>query len=102
MREKRAPYPEQFRLQMVELVKAGRKPRELAIEFGCHETSITEWVRRYAGGTPSTVTATANEREELIQLRRKVRQLEQERDILAKATAWFAGNGAQMSTTSTR
>jgi transposase len=87
---------------MVELVKAGRKPRELAIEFGCHETSITEWVRRYAGGTPSTVTATTNEREELIQLRRKVRQLEQERDILAKATAWFAGNGAQMSTASTR
>ena len=102
MGEKRKPYPEQFRLQMVELVKAGRKPRELALEFGCHESSITEWVRRYAGGTPSTVTPTTNEREELIQLRRRIRQLEGERDILAKATAWFAGNGAQMSTASTR
>lgn len=102
MREKNKPYPEQFRLQMVELVKAGRKPRELAIEFGCHETSIVHWVGKYAGGTPSTVTPTANEREELIQLRRKLRQVEQERDILAKATAWFAGNGAQMSTASTR
>ena len=102
MRQKNKPYPQQFRLQMVELVKAGRKPRELAIEFGCHETSITEWVRRYAGGTPSTVMPTSSEREELIQLRRKLRQVEQERDILAKATAWFAGNGAQMSTASTR
>ncbi|MDI9334946.1 MAG: transposase [Cytophagales bacterium] len=82
MREKNKPYPEQFRLQMVELVKAGKKPRELAIEFGCHETSITAWVRHYAGGTPSTVTPTANEREELIQLRRKLRQVEAKRPPL--------------------
>ncbi len=40
MREKNKPYSEQFRLQVVELVKAGRKPRELAMEFGCHESSI--------------------------------------------------------------
>jgi transposase-like protein len=58
--------------------------------------------RKVCVGTPSTVTPTANERAELIQLRRKLRQVEQERDILAKATAWFAGNGVQMSTASTR
>lgn len=34
------PYPAQFREQMVELVRAGRKPGELAKEFGCHATSI--------------------------------------------------------------
>ena len=33
------------------------------------------------------------EREELVRLRRENRQLKQERDILAKATAWFAGKG---------
>jgi len=87
MREKKAAYPEQFRMQMVELVKAGRKPRELALEFGCHESSIELWVRKYAGGTPSTVVPTSNEREELVQLRKKLRQVTAERDILAKATA---------------
>jgi len=33
-----SPYSPQFRQQMVELVAAGRKPSELAKEFGCHET----------------------------------------------------------------
>ena len=33
------PYPAQFREQMVELVRAGRRPGELAKEFGCHVTS---------------------------------------------------------------
>lgn len=39
------PYPAQFREQMVELVRAVRKPGELAKEFGCHVTSILSWVR---------------------------------------------------------
>ena len=40
------PYPAQFREQMVELVRAGRKPSELAKEFGCHATSIMNWIRQ--------------------------------------------------------
>ena len=39
------PYPAQFREQMVELVRAGKKPAELAKQFGCHVTSIVSWVR---------------------------------------------------------
>ena len=34
------PYPAQFRQQMIELVRAGRKPSELAKEFVCHATGI--------------------------------------------------------------
>ncbi|MBA3591044.1 MAG: hypothetical protein H0W38_15995 [Methylibium sp.] len=41
------------------------------------------------------------EHEELARLRRRVRQLEQERDILAKATAWFAAKDGKTSTGST-
>jgi transposase len=37
------------------------------------------------------------EREELARLRRQVKQLQQERDILAKATAWFAVKGDKTS-----
>ena len=78
------PYPQAFRQQMIELVHAGRKPDELAKEFGCHETSITAWVRR-SGGMPTPVQAVAlssDERRELIELRRKLRQVQLERDIL--------------------
>ncbi len=81
---------------------AGRTPAELSREFGVSAQSTTAWVARAAAdaGKPARgkdVLTTA-EREELGRLRRRVRQLEQERDILAKATAWFAGIDGKMST----
>jgi transposase len=101
------PYAQAFRDQMVELVRSGRKPSELSKEFGCHATTILNWVRQAAGGGAATLPVNAaplstQEREELVELRRKYRQLQQERDILAKATAWFANNGAPTFTPSTR
>ena len=94
----KAPYPAQFRQQMVELVHAGRRPADLAKEFNCHVTSILSWVRKSGGIVPVAVPTTIQgqalsvaERQELIELRRKLRQVQMERDILAKATAWFAG-----------
>ena len=76
---------------MVELVRAGRAPEELGREFEPTAQSIRNWVKqadldegRRADGLTST------EREELGQLRRENRQLKLEREILAKATAWFA------------
>jgi transposase len=91
---KKGAYPPEFRQQMVELVRVGRKPIELAQEFGCHETSISAWVRQAKademGGSRPDAPLTTAERQELAQLRRQLRQVTQERDILAKATAWFA------------
>jgi transposase-like protein len=40
----RPPYSPEFRQQMVELVRAGRKPGDLAKEFGCTAQSIANWV----------------------------------------------------------
>jgi transposase-like protein len=40
------PYSAQFREQMIELVRAGRAPSELVKEFGCHATSIHNWLRQ--------------------------------------------------------
>ena len=99
-RNPKPPYPPQFRQQMVELVDAGRKPSELAKEFGCHETSILSWVRRAAASVELSASVApglhANERAELMALRRENRQIKLERDILAKATAWFAGRSDQI------
>jgi transposase len=84
-------YAPEFRRQMVELVRAGRKPPELSKEFGCSTWSIRGWVKqadRDAGRGDGGLTGA--EREELTKLRRENRQLKLEREILSKAAAWFA------------
>jgi transposase len=79
---------------MVELVRAGRDPDDLAGEFEPTSQSIRNWVAqadRSEGRRESKVEPTSSaERDELIKLRREVRQLKLERDILSKAAAWFA------------
>jgi transposase len=87
----RSAYPPEYRRQMVELVRAGRGPDELAKEFEPSGHSIREWVHRadQDDGIREDGLSTG-EREELKRLRREVRQLRQEREILAKAAAWFA------------
>jgi transposase len=101
MTRTRPPYAEEFRQQMVELVQAGRAPGELAREFGCTAQSIKNWVGQAAidNAPPGAARGglTSAEREELTRLRRQLRQVQMERDILAKATAWFAVRGDKTS-----
>ncbi len=87
----RSRYPPEFRQQLVELVRAGRSPKALAREFEPSEQTIRNWMKR-AGldeGRRSDGLTTA-ERDEVRLLRREVRQLKLEREILKKAAAWFA------------
>src|SRR5512133_2896503 len=91
MGKTRAAYPPEFRRQMVELVRAGRSPEELAREFEPTAQSIRNWLaqsERNAGRGDGGLTTA--EREELNRLRRENRQLRLEREILSKAAAWFA------------
>jgi len=76
---------------LVELVRAGRSPLELAQEFEPSAQAIRNWVRqadRDDGRRGDGLTT--QEREDLRRLRRENKRLRQEREILAKATAWFA------------
>jgi transposase len=76
---------------MVELVHAGRSPEELAKEFEPTAQAIRNWVAqsdRDEGRRNDGLTSV--EREELRRLRRENKQLRIEREILAKAAAWFA------------
>jgi transposase len=80
---------------MVELVRSGRTPASLAKEFGPTPWTISLWVRqdaRNAGKGDGGLTSA--EREELTRLRRENRKLKEEREILSKAAAWFATEGA--------
>lgn len=90
----RAPYPAEFRQQIVELAHTGKTPAQLSREFGPTSQTIINWIAQDARdrGTPlpGKEGLSTQERQELARLRRKLRQVEQERDILVKATAWFA------------
>lgn len=87
----RPPYPPEYRRQLVELVRAGSSVGKMAKEFGLSAGSIRTWVkqadldqgRRHDG-------LTTDERQELARLRRENQRLRLEREILAKAAAWFA------------
>ena len=84
-------YPKEFRRQLVELHRAGRSLSDLSREFGPSQWAISRWVRQAdrdeGRGDGGLTTA---EREELVRLRRENKRLQMEREILAKAAAWFA------------
>ena len=85
------PYAPEFRRQIVELVRAGRGPEELAREFEPSAQAIHNWVKQAdldEGKRKDGLTTL--EREELARLRRENKQLRLEREILSKAAAWFA------------
>lgn len=84
----RPAYPPEFRQQIVELYRAGRSPAELAREFEPTEQTIRTWIDK--ADSNSGTTANQSERDEVKRLRKEVKRLQQERDILAKAAAWFA------------
>ena len=91
MPKSRPPYPAEFRRRLVELVRAGQEPEELARKFEPTAQSIRNWVAQADRDDGRRAEGlTTDEREELRRLRREVKGLREERDILKKAAAWFA------------
>ena len=84
-------YPLEFRQRIIELVRKGKTPQELARQFEPSAQAIRNWVRqaeRDDGRRQDGLTT--DERDEIRRLRRENRTLREEREILKKATAWFA------------
>ena len=91
MPKSKPPYTPEFRRRMVELVRSGRQPEELATKFEPSAQSIRNWVvqaDRDDGRRADGLTSA--ERDELRRLQRENKTLREERDILKKAAAWFA------------
>ena len=82
------PYPEEFRRRMIELVRAGRSPQQLAKEFEPSAQAIPNWVKQadLDQRLPDD-GLTTTERDELLRLRRENRRLKQVREILKKCMA---------------
>ena len=91
MPTKRPEYHPEFRRRIVELVRAGHSPEELAQKYEPCGATIRAWAKQ--ADIDDGVRAdgmTTVEREELAALRREVATLREEREILKKAAAWFA------------
>jgi transposase len=71
-------------------VRAGRTPEELAREFEPSAQCIRDWVKAAERQGVRSDGVTHAEHEELERLRREVKILRQEKEILKQAAAWFA------------
>ena len=86
---KRREYTPEFRAAAVQMVRtSGQSVRQVAIDLGVSNQMLGVWMRHFEAADSSPLAAA--ERQELVELRRRVRTLEAERDILKKAAAFFA------------
>jgi transposase len=86
----RPPYPPEFRREALELVRSGRSIRDVAESLGVSVQTLRNWSRQDDVDAGRAEGLTTDEREELRRLRRENRRLQQEREILKKAAAFFA------------
>ena len=88
---KKRVYPTEFRAKIVELIRSGKNANAVAREYEVSRQSIINWLKQDdldAGRRTDGMTSA--ESAENAKLRKRIRELEIERDILKKATAWFA------------
>jgi transposase len=91
MTRKRRKFTKEFKLETVKLVKEGpRSIGEVARDLDLTESAVRNWVRQFDVDTGTREGLSTVEREELRRLRAENRQLKMERDVLKKATAFFA------------
>ena len=89
----RPPYPLEFRVEAVRMLRAGaRSPKQRAAELGCSEQTLRNWWRQdQADRGERDDVLSSEERQRLRELERENRVvLRQEREILKRAAAFFA------------
>jgi transposase len=80
---RRRKYDEEFKQQALAMVRSGQKPRSVAQALGISENLLHRWKRASRSEQPAT-------EQEVEQLRRQLKQVEMERDILKKALSIFS------------
>ncbi len=84
-------YPPEFKRDVVAVARRGDlSVPEIAIDFDIAQESVRRWVRQADVDDGIVQGQTSSEQSELVQLRRKMRRLEMENEILRRAAAYFA------------
>ena len=88
-------YPDEFVRDVVMVARRGELTRaEVASDFGVSKSALNRWVTQADIDDGVTDGVTTAEQDELVQLRKRARRLEQEVEILRRATAYFAKDAA--------
>jgi transposase len=89
----RRGHPSEFRAEAVELYRTSDKSiREIATELGVAPESLRRWIAQHEVDAGKRTGLSTDERQELAELRRKLRRVTMERDILKKAAAFFTND----------
>lgn len=84
-------YPPEFKADVVALARRGEIPnKQIAADVGISETTLYRWIRQADVDEGRREGASSEELDELRQLRKDKRRLEQENEILRRAAAYFA------------
>lgn len=88
---KKRKFTNEFKLESVKLVREqGLKTAQAAADLGVKESTLHGWLKKAREGVLDPASPKSEEIEELKRLRREISVLKQEREILKKATAFFA------------
>nr|WP_274636395.1 transposase [Microbacterium bovistercoris] len=85
-----AARPPEFRRRALDLVAAGEPVARTARDLGISESCLRRWMERDAIDSGRKPGITTDEHKELVELRRRLRVLEMENEILKRASAYFA------------
>jgi transposase len=90
MPKSRPPYPEEFRREAVALIRSGQRSLpEASRSLGVTQQTLRNWLKQADVDAGRVEGVSSEDREELRRLRREVRVLREEREILKKAAAFF-------------
>jgi transposase len=88
---RKSKYGAEFRAEAVRLAREpGRTPSSVGADLGVSQWTIRRWEAQLAADVDPAARQAREEHSELVALRRRVRVLEEEREILAKAAAFIA------------
>ena len=84
-------FPPEFKRDVVAVARRGEIPvKEVAADFDISESTLCRWMQQADVDDGVKDGLTTAEQDELVQLRRRARRLEQENEILRRAAAYFA------------